>query len=88
MLIKTVFHIHTDYSDDSNLSCKALYAEARRANVDCVVITDHDSIEGAVRLREIARESLRVIIGEEISTTDGHLIGLFLQGGNSGYFPE
>jgi hypothetical protein len=38
-------------------------------------LTDHDSIEGAVRLQ--AKE--RVVVGEEVMTTSGELIGLFLQ---------
>jgi len=79
MVIKTVFHIHTDYSDDSNLSCECLLDEARQRGVGCVAVTDHDSIEGATRLARMAGDDLRVIVGEEISTTDGHLIGLFLR---------
>lgn len=77
--IKTVFHIHTDYSDDSNLSLLRLVGEARERGVGCVAVTDHDSIAGAVRLAEMAGDDLRVIVGQEVSTSDGHLIGLFLQ---------
>jgi predicted metal-dependent phosphoesterase TrpH len=77
--IKTVFHIHTDYSEDSNLSLDQLLAEARERGVGCVAVTDHDSVEGARKLARIAGDDLRVIIGEEISTSDGHLIGLFLR---------
>lgn len=78
-LVKTVFHVHTDYSDDSNLSLDCLVHEARERGVGCVAVTDHDSIEGALTLADRVGDDLRVIVGEEISTRDGHLIGLFLR---------
>lgn len=79
-LIKTVFHVHTDYSPDSNSSLESLVDTATEQGVHCVAVTDHDTIEGAQILAHIARDTaLRVIVGEEISTTEGHLIGLFLR---------
>lgn len=77
--IKTVFHIHSDYSDDSDLSVERIYELAREKNISCVAITDHDTILGAQALQAIAGPDLKVIIGEEISTAQGHLIGLFLK---------
>lgn len=41
-------------------------------------MTDHDTMEGALRLRNRVK-TLQVIIGEEVSTRDGDVIGLFLQ---------
>ncbi len=76
--LKTLIHIHTDYSFDSDISVSALAAFAQENGIDCIAVTDHDTIDGALRLRAIAPH-LRVIIGEEISTSDGHLIGLFLK---------
>lgn len=79
-LIKTVFHVHTDYSPDSNSSPEELVAVAVEEGVDCITITDHDTLEGARAVALAARDSrLRVIIGEEVTTKDGHLIGLFLR---------
>ncbi len=40
-------------------------------------MTDHDTIEGALRLKELS--DLPVIVGEEIMTAQGELIGLFLR---------
>jgi predicted metal-dependent phosphoesterase TrpH len=77
-MVKTVFHVHTDHSSDSNQSVEDMLAEARRRSVNCLAVTDHDCIDGA-RRAVAAADDLAVIIGEEISTTDGHLIGLFLQ---------
>ena len=76
-LVKTVIHAHTNYSFDSNTSPADLIQTARRQGVDCVAITDHDEIAGALEARALG--GLEVIVGEEISSTAGHLIGLFLQ---------
>jgi hypothetical protein len=77
-LLKTAFHVHTNYSDDCNASPEDIVAAARRAGIGCVAITDHDTLDGAIAMTKTAGD-LRVIVGEEISTTDGHLIGLFLR---------
>ncbi len=77
--LKTVFHIHTNYSDDGDATAEDLIADARRCGVDCVVVTDHDTIEGALRLASVAPDELRVVVGEEVSTREGHVIGLFLE---------
>jgi predicted metal-dependent phosphoesterase TrpH len=76
--LKTVIHVHTHYSFDSNLSPGELVAAARREGVGCVAITDHDEIRGALEARRIARD-LRIIVGEEVSTREGHVLGLFLE---------
>lgn len=78
-MLKTVFHIHTDYSDDSNTSVDDLLTIARECGVHCLAVTDHDTTEGARAVARAARGEFRVIVGEEISTRDGHLIGLFLK---------
>jgi len=75
--IKTLLHVHTDYSFDSNISVPALAEFAVSRCFECVSVTDHDTIDGALRLRDTT--NIRVIVGEEISTRDGHLIGLFLE---------
>lgn len=75
--IKTLIHVHTDCSYDSNISVRALAKFLEAERFGCVAVTDHDSIEGALRLR--AATDVKVIIGEEITTRDGHLIGLFLR---------
>lgn len=77
--VKTVFHVHTDYSDDCNASVEDILDQAVRMGVGCVTITDHDTIAGALALSRIAGDRLKVVVGEEISTSEGHLIGLFLR---------
>lgn len=77
-MLKTLIHIHTDHSFDSDISVDALARFAEENDLGCIAVTDHDTIEGALRLRAVAPH-VRVIIGEEVSTRDGHLIGLFLK---------
>jgi predicted metal-dependent phosphoesterase TrpH len=50
-------------------------AERRQLNVLCV--TDHNSIRGAIEARKHAT-SVEIVIGSEIATLDGDLLGLFL----------
>lgn len=75
-------HSHSHYSDGSD-SPAALVAEARRRRIDVLAVTDHDSLDGALRAVEIARRPwpgrpLEVVVGEEVTSRDGHILGLFL----------
>ena len=74
--VNTLIHLHTDYSYDSDISLDILARFLSTEGIDCIAVTDHDTIEGARRLRHLTDAT--VIVGEEISTRDGHLIGLFL----------
>jgi predicted metal-dependent phosphoesterase TrpH len=72
--LKIDLHVHTFYSYDSLITPKELVAYARKGGLDGVAITDHDRIDGALK---IARETDFLIIpGIEISSLDGHIIGL------------
>jgi predicted metal-dependent phosphoesterase TrpH len=48
----------------------------RRLGLAPVFLTDHNTIEGAVRLRD--SHEFAVVVGEEVMTRDGELVGLFL----------
>jgi hypothetical protein len=51
-------------------------------DLDVIAITDHDSLEGALEARELVarhRYSFELIVGEEITTLEGHLLALFLE---------
>ncbi len=75
--IRTEFHCHTRYSKDSLLDPQTLLEVSRRKKIDRLVITDHNTIEGALRAQEIEPE--RVIVGEEIMTLAGELLAFFLK---------
>lgn len=77
--IRIDLHNHTHFSPDSILSPKRFVQECRRRGLDCVAVTDHNKIRGALATRELA--DFPVIIGEEILTADGEIIGLFLEAG-------
>ncbi|MHB8631046.1 MAG: PHP domain-containing protein [Candidatus Limnocylindria bacterium] len=71
-------HTHSEYSPDSRTPIAVQALAIRAAGLDVVCATDHNTIEGALRLRELA-DGFRVIVGEEISSRDGEIIGLFLE---------
>jgi len=71
-------HTHCGYSFDSRTPLAEQADAIRAAGLDAVCATDHNTIEGALRLREIA-DGFRVIVGEEIGSRDGEIIGLFLE---------
>jgi predicted metal-dependent phosphoesterase TrpH len=74
-------HVHSHCSDGAQSPECIVRAAAGR--VDVVALTDHDEIRGAVRARDFAAAhpalGVEVVVGEEISTLNGHLIGLWLQ---------
>lgn len=72
-------HTHSEYSPDSRTPLAIQAAALVTAGIDVVCATDHNTIEGALRLRDLAPDKLRVIVGEEISSRDGEIIGLFLE---------
>ena len=73
-------HMHTTASDGWPAPHQ-LVDQARRVGLDVIAVTDHDTIEGALRAAEYAsrRTGIHVIIGEEVSSRDGHIVGLFLE---------
>lgn len=71
------FHCHTIYSKDSLLRPADLVKAARRKKLDRVIITDHNSIQGALEAQKIAPGM--IVIGEEIMTTGGELLAAFVK---------
>jgi len=72
-------HIHTDASPDSLLSPADLLRACRRRGLDGVAVTDHNRLAGALALARQAPPGLLVIVGEEVRTAQGELLGLFLR---------
>ncbi|MDY7042274.1 MAG: PHP domain-containing protein, partial [Chloroflexota bacterium] len=75
-MIKIDLHVHTCYSRDSTNSPEAIIEACRRRGLDKIAVTDHNTIAGALALRELAPDL--VIVGEEIKTSDGELIAFFV----------
>jgi len=76
-LLKADFHIHSKYSMDSTTSLEQIIGACQRKGINCISVADHGAIEGALRIKEIA--PFYVVVGEEILTTRGEIIGLFLE---------
>jgi predicted metal-dependent phosphoesterase TrpH len=74
-------HIHTCFSDGWPTPTDVVEHVREVADLHVVAITDHDTIEGALRAADYASRYRRphVIVGEEISSRDGHIVGLFLK---------
>ena len=70
-------HVHTAYSYDCWMSLERVIKATRRNGLDGVAVIDHNEIEGAKRLAEVA--PFPVIVGEEVLTREGEVAGLFLR---------
>jgi hypothetical protein len=75
-LIKADLHIHTCYSADCLTPLERIVERCLERGIDCIAVADHNTIAGALRLKEIA--PFRVIVAEEILTDVGEIMGLFL----------
>jgi predicted metal-dependent phosphoesterase TrpH len=74
------FHMHSEHSKDCVVPVRDLLARARECGLDVIAITDHNSADGGLEGRELADEyGVRVIVGEEVKTSEGEVVGLFLE---------
>jgi predicted metal-dependent phosphoesterase TrpH len=73
------FHIHSKYSYDSILEPRDILEAAKRKRLGGIAITDHDTICGGVEAKDINDDpNFLVIVGSEVNTEIGDVIGLFL----------
>jgi predicted metal-dependent phosphoesterase TrpH len=76
-MINTDFHCHTCYSRDSLVTLEDLPHICNKKGLHKLVITDHNTIAGALIAHSSDPE--RFIIGEEIMTQQGEILGIFLK---------
>ncbi len=76
--MKYDLHLHSKYSIDSNAEIKDIISTAIKKDYSGIAITDHNTIKAAVKAKEYETENFKIIIGSEISTDKGEIIGLFL----------
>lgn len=74
--MRAEFHLHTVASVDSRMSAATVIQTCIRRGIDCLFVTDHNEIWMAQKLQHQA--PFRIIVGEEIATTEGEVIGYFL----------
>ena len=74
-------HMHTNFSDGWPSPDQVVDHVIENTDLDVIAITDHDTIQGALRAAERAARlsKLQVVIGEEVTSRDGHILGLFLE---------
>jgi predicted metal-dependent phosphoesterase TrpH len=76
------FHVHTNYSYDGYLPLDKLDEVCSGRKITAVAITDHNETEGALEGAKVlgaGKFKTRVIVGEEVQTAQGEIIGLFLK---------
>jgi len=72
--LKIDLHVHTCYSEDATTTLKEVVHYAKKSGLDGVAITDHKTLQGALKL--VKRNQLTIIPGLEIETQRGHILAL------------
>ena len=75
-------HVHTLASDGTSSVEEILELVETTGFLDVIAIADHERIDAALAARHMAADRglrVRVVVGEEITTRGGHLLGLFLE---------
>lgn len=72
--LKVDLHLHTHYSEDGKTTLEEAIQYAKERQLDGIAITDHDTVQGALKLAK--RKDLIVIPGIEVSSRHGHVLGL------------
>ena len=75
--MKADLHIHTSFSYDAISSPQEIVDFAIEKGIDCVCITDHGEIKGAIEAMKYGFDkNILVVPGIEISANAGHVIGI------------
>ncbi len=82
-VLRVDLHTHTHYAPGSITSPRRFVETCRRKGINCAAVTDHNTIRGALAVKEIAPclpavRPFLVIVGAEIRSREGEIIGLFL----------
>lgn len=70
-------HCHSIWSKDCIITLETILQLCERRGIDKLALTDHNTAEGALLLQQRAPD--RIIVGEEIMTTQGELLAYFVQ---------
>lgn len=77
-MLKYDLHMHTIYSRDGAIKPADAIRIAKKRGLDGIAITDHDTIRGGLEAQKLKPRDLDIIVGAEIKTDRGDVIGLFL----------
>lgn len=77
---KYEIHMHTKYSPCSNNPIGKIIETAKKRGLNGIAITDHNTIEGALKIKKLNKDKdFEVIIGEEVNTEIGHVLVYYLK---------
>jgi len=78
---KADIHIHSNHSDGTASIPQIMEYVQHKTDLRVIAITDHNTIEGALFAKSLSElYDFDVIVGEEITSKEGHILGLFLTG--------
>ena len=72
--MKADLHVHTLYSNDGKTTLEELVSYAVEKGIGCVAVTDHNSFEAYVQLKDNGR--VIIVPAEEVSSKEGHIVAL------------
>lgn len=81
-LSKADLHMHTLYSDGAPTVAELLDYIQNKTDINFIAITDHDTIEGALEAQTLMKKKeyrFGLVLGEEVSSQEGHILALFIQ---------
>jgi len=76
-MLKADLHIHTMFSMDCNTPLEKIVKRCQELGINCIAIADHGIVDGALMMQKLA--PFRVIVAQEILTTQGEIMGMFLK---------
>lgn len=76
-MYKIDLHTHSYGSPDGSLKLSHYKRMLESGALDIIAVTDHNKVEAALTLQKALGDC--IIVGEEITTTEGEIIGLFLR---------
>ncbi len=77
---RIVLHIHTEFSHDSNVTLNDIINQCYKNNINCVGLTDHCNADAGFEYKKkLNKNNIKVIVGEEVKTKQGEIIGLFIK---------
>lgn len=77
--MKYDLHIHTNFSKCSKIKPEELLKIAKERGLNGIAVTDHNTIQGGIAAANLNRNpDFEVIVGAEMKTVDGEILGLYL----------
>ena len=76
-MLKADLHIHTMFSMDCDTPLEKIVKRCQELGINCIAIADHGIVDGALMMKKLA--PFPVIVAQEILTTQGEIMGMFLK---------